>query len=314
MKRSTQITFFVLILCLAIALSSAKIPSQSLESLSSFAAGGVGGGLSVLVGHPFDLVKVQHQTNGRGAATQKGTFATLREIVQKNGLRGMYVGVMAPLIAVAPIFATSFWGYDVGDKLVRQVFGVSPSTPLNLFQLALAGGFSAFPTAVVMVPAERIKCLLQTQEQNGVRGGGSSRHYDGFSDCATQLFRENGLSGLYKGTSLTLMRDVPGNMVYFGVYELAKRALGENPAAALCAGALAGISFWPVVLPMDCLKSRFQTGNYDNIGQVYTELMKEEGPGGLFNGIRPAMIRSAPANAISFMGAELTKKGLSKFY
>jgi hypothetical protein len=65
---------------------------------------------------------------------------------------------------------------------------------------------------------------------------------------------------------------------------------------------------------MDCLKSRFQTGNYDNIGQVYTELMKEEGPGGLFNGIRPAMIRSAPANAISFMGAELTKKGLSKFY
>lgn len=271
----------------------------------------------MLVGHPFDLVKVQHQTNSHGATSQKGTFATLRDIVRKNGLRGMYVGVMAPLIAVAPIFATSFWGFDVGDKLVRQVFGVSsPGTPLNLMQLALAGGFSAFPTAVVMVPAERIKCLLQTQgDQQGVRGGGSTRrHYDGFSDCATQLFRENGLAGLYKGTSLTLMRDVPGNIVYFGVYELAKRALGENPSAALFAGALAGISFWPVVLPMDCLKSRFQTGNYDNIGQVYTELMKEEGPGGFFNGIRPAMIRSAPANAISFMGAELTKKGLSKFY
>lgn len=132
--------------------------------------------------------------------------------MRTQGFGGIYRGVTAPLIAVAPIFATSFWGYDVGDKLVRVVFGLSPATPLNLVQLALAGGFSAFPTALVMVPAERIKCLLQTQEQQqGVRGG-SAKYYNGFSDCATQLFQENGLSGLYKGTSLTLMRDVPGNM------------------------------------------------------------------------------------------------------
>lgn len=103
--------------------------------------------------------------------------------------------------------------------------------------------------------------------------------------------------------------------VYFGVYEFVKRYLGNNsPASSLIAGALAGISFWPVVLPMDCLKSRYQTGSYKNMRQVYTELMKQEGPAGLFRGIRPAMIRSAPANAISFTGAELTKKALSKFY
>lgn len=167
----------------------------------------------MLVGHPFDLVKTQHQINAHGSATsQMGTFATLRDIVRKQGIAGMYRGVTAPLIAVAPIFAVSFWGYDVGDKLVRLAFGVSPDTPLNLVQLALAGGFSAFPTALVMVPAERIKCILQTQEQQGVRGGGNAKYYNGFSDCATHLFQENGLSGLYKGTSLTLMRDVPGNM------------------------------------------------------------------------------------------------------
>jgi hypothetical protein len=42
--------------------------------------------------------------------------------------------------------------------------------------------------------------------------------------------------------------------------------------------------------------------------------MKEEGVSGMFRGIKPAMVRSAPANAVSFMGAEVTKKGLSKFY
>ena len=99
------------------------------------------------------------------------------------------------------------------------------------------------------------------------------------------------------------------------MYEVAHRCLGRSPAAALAAGALAGIAFWPVVLPMDCLKSRYQTGSYRNIGEVYTELMKEdEGWAGMFRGIRPAMIRSAPANAVSFTGAELVKNALSKFY
>jgi solute carrier family 25 carnitine/acylcarnitine transporter 20/29 len=102
-------------------------------------------------------------------------------------------------------------------------------------------------------------------------------------------------------------------MVYFGVYEIAKRFFGNNP---LLAGSLAGIAFWPVILPIDTLKSRYQTaptGTYKNIGEVYTTLMKEEGFGGLFRGIKPAMVRSAPANAVSFSGAELTKTILAKF-
>jgi hypothetical protein len=42
-------------------------------------------------------------------------------------------------------------------------------------------------------------------------------------------------------------------------------------------------------------------------------LVQEEGFAGFFHGIRPAMMRSAPANAVSFSGAELTKSALSKF-
>lgn len=103
--------------------------------------------------------------------------------------------------------------------------------------------------------------------------------------------------------------------VYFGAYTLTRNAMGESPMSALVAGALAGVSFWPVVLPMDCLKSRYQTapdGTYKSIGEVYTKLLEEEGgPAGLFRGIGPAMIRAMPANAISFLGAELTKKALA---
>ena len=215
------------------------------------------------------------------------------------------------LLKPFPSLSLLLRGFDTGDKLVRMLFGLDSVSPLKILPLCLAGGFSAFPTALVMVPCERIKCLLQTQKT------GQDTQYSGFSDCASKLYQQGGIAGLYKGTALTLMRDVPGNMVYFGIYDLAKRALGTSPAAALIAGAMAGVAFWPIVLPMDCLKSRYQTapdGTYQNIAQVYTDLVKEDGVGGMFRGIRPAMIRSAPANAVSFLGAELTKSALAHFF
>ena len=41
-------------------------------------------------------------------------------------------------------------------------------------------------------------------------------------DCAKQLFREGGIRNVYKGTVLTLMRDVPASGCYFGIYEVLK--------------------------------------------------------------------------------------------
>lgn len=246
----------------------------------------------------------------------KGTFATLLDIVKTEGVSGLYRGVSAPLAAVAPIWAVSFWGFDTGKLAAKLLWQLPAGQALNLPQLCFAGGFSALPTALVMVPAERIKCLLQIQQSEGGKGDTKKKQYKGFGDCASQLYKESGLKGLYKGTTLTLMRDVPGCMVYFGVYTVAKNALGDSPMAALVSGALAGVSFWPVILPMDCLKSRYQTapdGTYKNIGQVYSQLVQEEGIEGFFAGMGPAMIRSMPANAISFLGAELTKSLLASF-
>jgi len=218
----------------------------------------------VLVGHPLDLVKVRQQTDDESSAVaakggrkkkSKSTFRTLVEIVEADGIGGLYRGIAAPLVAVAPIWATSFWGFDTGDKLVRLLCknSMKPGAPLNIWQLCVAGGFSALPTALVMVPSERIKCILQIQQQNKKGGGvgstGKKKHYDGFRDCARQLYAESGVRGLYKGTALTLMRDIPGNMVYFGVYEVVRRTLVNNQmstsSAALIAGAFAGIGFWP---------------------------------------------------------------------
>lgn len=56
---------------------------KSFQSLRDFAAGGVGGIFAVVVGHPFDLVKVRLQTAETGVYT--GAMDVVRKTIAKEG-------------------------------------------------------------------------------------------------------------------------------------------------------------------------------------------------------------------------------------
>jgi solute carrier family 25 carnitine/acylcarnitine transporter 20/29 len=180
----------------------------------------------VMVGHPLDLVKVRMQTGGASAGSS--VFGMLSNTLKKEGVRGLYRGVSAPLTAVTPMFAVSFWSYDMGQRMVTSVgqWGMSPedkARPYNLSmaEICMAGAISAIPTTGIMAPSERIKCLLQVQA-NEVEKGGKAK-YTGMVDCARAVLKEGGIASLYKGTVATLARDIPGTIAYFGTYELAKK-------------------------------------------------------------------------------------------
>lgn len=255
------------------------------------------------------------QTAGAGAAASSSSVVGMfAQTFRTQGIRGLYRGVSAPLLAVTPIFAVSFWGYDVGQRIVAWSDN-KHTQDLTLGEKCVAGGISAIPCTVFMAPSERIKCLLQTS--------GTSQ-YRGMVDCAQAVYKSGGIRSLYRGTVLTLMRDVPGSVAWFGTYEFVKVTMMQaqgihdttqlSPVAVLTAGGLAGVANWTVAIPPDVLKSRFQTapdGTYKNIAHVYRSLMEKEGASALFAGLRPAMIRAFPANAACFMGMELARKMLS---
>lgn len=184
-------------------------------------------------------------------------------------------------------------------------------------QLFAAGMLSGVFTTAIMAPGERIKCLLQIQAATG------ETKYSGSLDCAKQLYREAGIRGVYKGTVLTLMRDVPASGMYFMTYEWLKNVLTPEGKSVsdlsvpriLFAGGLAGIFNWAVAIPPDVLKSRFQTappGKYPNgFRDVLRELIREEGVASLYKGFTAVMIRAFPANAACFLGFEVAMKFLN---
>ncbi|KAK6748030.1 hypothetical protein RB195_000942 [Necator americanus] len=284
------------------------------DVITNFIAGGVGGSCTVIVGHPFDTVKVRLQTMPRPkpgeAPMYTGALDCVKRTVAKEGFFALYKGMAAPLAGVSPLFAVFFAGCAVGKHLQTS----DPDQEMTFVQNMNSGALAGVFTTIVMVPGERIKCLLQVQSSGHAPSG---VHYNGPLDVVKKLYKQGGITSIYRGTGATLLRDIPASAAYLSVYEfLKKKFSGEgkertlSPGATLLAGGLAGIANWSVCIPADVLKSRLQTapeGKYpDGIRGVFKEVMREEGPRALFKGFTPVMLRAFPANAACFFGLELT--------
>jgi len=285
---------------------------SSTNFIENFIAGGVSGVFIVATGHPFDTVKVRLQT----APTPKpgepplftGAADCVRQTIKKEGFFALYRGMAAPLVGVTPLFAVFFGGCSVGRWLQQK----DPNTELTFIQNFNAGALAGVFTTTVMVPGERIKCILQIQSMGHSTGGVK---YNGPLDVVKKLYAEGGIRSIYRGTAATLLRDIPASGAYLSVYELLKKKFaGEDrtklsPGATLCAGGFAGIANWAVCIPADVVKSRLQTapeGRYpDGMRGVFREIIRDEGPAALFKGFVPVMLRAFPANAAGFFGLEL---------
>jgi len=292
--------------------------TSATESAKAFIAGGFGGIAAVLVGHPFDLTKTRLQTAAPGVYT--GAVDVVKKTLARDGISGLYRGMVPPLLGVTPIFAISFWAYDVSKQLIFALTPNRSTTSLSIPELAAAGFLSAVPTTAVTAPVERAKVLLQVQGQ-----GGSERKYKGVTDVLKHLYKEGGIRSIYRGTGATLARDGPGSAAYFAAYEVTKKALtpaGASPAdlnlgAVILAGGTAGVAMWALAIPPDVLKSRLQsapTGTYSGIMDCARKTIAQDGFKALWKGFGPAMARAFPANAATFLGVEASRKVLDRLF
>lgn len=93
-----------------------KATKTTLSGLRSLTGGAAGGVCAVLVGHPFDLVKVRLQTAESGV--YKGAIDVVTKTIAREGLvRGLYAGVSAPLVGVTPMCMSPFLYLSMGKQL-----------------------------------------------------------------------------------------------------------------------------------------------------------------------------------------------------
>lgn len=293
---------------------SYKNGPSTFESLASGALGGIS---LVLVGHPLDLLKVRLQTVV--TTNQPPSMIKLfTSLLKTEGLAGIYRGVTAPLIGVAPIFAINIWGYDTGKSFAASFLNRDISDPIVV---ALGGAFSALPTSLLQVPGDRIKLRLQVSD--------ALKHSNPFQETR-KIWQEGkgtlfgGFKSIYRGYFITLAREIPGSAIYFSNYNYMrnlitarlnelKTKLSSDAVTAISilgAGGTAGTLNGLLTIPIDTIKSRFQASNVNEFAssrQVAVDLLKREGPRALFRGLGPVLLRAFPANAACFSGIELIR-------
>jgi hypothetical protein len=144
---------------------------------------------------------------------------------------------------------------------------------------AISGGLSAFVTSVALCPIELYKVRAQ------------ARHAAiGVATAPPRLFAALGA---------TMLREVPGNIAFFGTYE---SMVGMGLHASI-SGGFAGVAFWLVALPADNVKTHQQVHQTSFVGAVGAVARG----GGFYRGLMPATLRAFPSNAALFWGVAAVK-------
>ncbi|XP_070577659.1 mitochondrial basic amino acids transporter-like [Ptychodera flava] len=274
-----------------------------------FVGGCLGGIAGVVVGHPFDTVKVRLQTQASGRALYKGTFHCFATIIKKESMFGLYKGMASPLVGLTFINAIVF---GVQGNVLRMFENSTIFS--NFIAGAVAGGLQC----VICSPMELAKTRVQIQGQGESRKFYTthSHEYKGSIDCIRRIYQVEGIRGCYRGMVTTLLREVPGFGVYFASYEffcstLEKRNPGQHLGLGplLVAGGASGMCSWMSTYPVDVIKSRIQAdgvdgkakykGTIDCIIKSYNE-PGSQGIRVFFRGLNSTLLRAFPVNAATF--------------
>lgn len=170
-------------------------------------------------------------------------------------------------------------------------------------------------------PIEHIRIRLQTQPH------GAGRLYTGPLDCVRKLSASNGfLAGVYRGTSVTLLREAQAYGCWFLAFEYMMRADMDRNLVSRAAiptwkvalyGGLAGEALWLASYPFDVVKSKMQSdvlgpgARYKTMRDAFAQTMRKEGVMGFWKGLGPTLLRAMPVSAGTFVTVELTMKMIS---
>jgi len=287
--------------------------------LAEFLAGTVGGCCEVLVGHPFDTVKVRIQTQSSVNPIYSGAVDCFKKTLEKEKVTGLYRGVTPPLITVGFCSAIIF----SSNGYFRRMLNPDPisdptSSNLSTGRTALAGALTGSIIACFYCPMELLKIRMQTQTLFNAK-------YHGLLDCARQTIVRDGVAGMFRGFGLTITRDMACFAGYFSTYhfmkdlyitKLASPDLGKDADLPFwylfLSGGLAGISCWLTSYPQDIIKSRLQSSPTRlTMAETVRTIYNYSGIMGFSRGLAPTLLRSFPANAATFIGYETAIKFLN---
>ncbi|KAF3906639.1 Mitoferrin-2 [Dactylellina cionopaga] len=171
----------------------------------------------------------------------------------------------------------------------------------------------ATEAVLVVTPMEVVKIRLQAQ-QHSLADPLDIPKYRNAAHCVFTVLKEEGLSALWRGVSLTALRQATNQAANFTAYtQLKQWALGyqgveELPSYQhLCLGLVSGAMGPFSNAPIDTIKTRLQksaaepgVSAWKRITAIAGDMWRNEGISAFYKGITPRVMRVAPGQAVTF--------------
>lgn len=256
-------------------------------------------------------------------AKRRGFITTGMEIARKETPLGLYKGLGAVLTGIIPKMAIRFSSYEWYKQLLANKDG-TVSGGAN-FLAGLSAGVTE--AVAVVTPMEVVKIRLQAQHHSMSDPLDIPKYRNAAHACFT-VVKEEGFSALYRGVSLTALRQGTNQAANFTAYTELKEILQkrqDDPTAPLPSwktsliGLISGAVGPFSNAPIDTIKTRLQRmpaepgqSALNRITQIANQMWKQEGIRAFWMGITPRVMRVAPGQAVTFAVYEYLKGILEK--
>ena len=302
------------------------MPETQNSSLVIEAAAGFVAGISqIVIGMPFDIVKLKQQLQNSPNQNSKkflGPIACFKGILATEGPLAFYKGALFPLITSGLANSCIFSGFSVGKKVATFL-----QLKNETLQLLIAGSIAGVCFTPMYTLLEFSKLKMQMQVKTGLANSASDKvQFSGSLNVITKTYQEFGFRGVFKGTDAILVRNTITFALYFTQYEsfcgfLQKYSGIDSGSRSLfhsaLAGGIVGSLNWGLTYPLDTFKSVSQTDcpknpKYSSYLNLVKRVTLEKGIRGIYSGLTVTMIRGFPVNAAIFSSHQTTKEYLQK--
>jgi solute carrier family 25 (adenine nucleotide translocator) protein 4/5/6/31 len=191
-------------------------------------------------------------------------------------------------------------------NVYRNMIAAAPADgkkkKLGFFEDFMLGGVAAAVSKTAAAPIERIKLLLQNQDEM-IKSGRLEERYKGVGDCARRVVADEGVGSLWRGNTANVIRYFPTQALNFAFKDYFKALFGfkkDKDGYALwfignmMSGGMAGASSLVFVYSLDYARTRLANDaksskgsgerQFNGLIDVYRKTLASDGIAGLYRG------------------------------
>jgi len=171
----------------------------------------------------------------------------------------------------------------------------------------MMGGVSAAVAKTAAAPIERVKLLIQNQDEM-LKSGRLDKPYLGINDCFKRVIAQDGFVSLWRGNMANVLRYFPTQALNFAFKDQFKRmfavpknaSYGKKFSANIAAGGMAGAASLTFVYSLDFARTRLGNDSkaakkggerqFNGLVDVYRKTLATDGIRGLYRGFNISVV------------------------